>query len=245
MLNKYVDRENTAKTKRRWQMRGFKASLIWVFGILFFGGLVGVYAAPVESNTKMRSVSGNIGWIDVKLGKMQLNSDVGQDTRGITEYRINQDETRVTDPSDKKFLVIKDLRAGQHVTLQLIDNSGETMVRKIIAEPMSEPVFQEATGELEAIDVEAGTLIIEEKPLPNEGEKGNLSYFVFEPKEIVAMKDPSMQPVRLELKPGDLVKVQFVVKDGKRHAQSITLLKAASEITSTTTTTTTSTTVTH
>ena len=222
----------------------FKAILIGIFGVLFFGGLVRVYAAPVESNIKMRSVSGEISWIDVKLGLLQLKSDVGQDTRGITEYRINQDETRVTDPSDKKFLVIKDLRAGQHVTIELIDSSGETMVRKIIAEPMREPVLQEASGELEAIDVQAGTLIIEEKPLPNEGGKGNLSYFVFEPKDIVVMKSPSMQPVRLELKPGDLVKVEFVVKDGKRHAHSITLLSAAPETTSTTTTTTTSTTVT-
>ena len=58
------------------------------------------------------------------------------------------------------------------------------------------------------------------------------------------MKDPSIQPVQLELKPGDLVKVEYVVKDGKRHAHSITLLSAAPETTSTTTTTTTSTTVT-
>ena len=226
-------------------MRGFKAILFGVFGVLLFGGLAGVYAAGVESNTKTRSVSGEIVWIDVKLGLLQLKSDAGQDTRGITDYSINQDETRVTDPSDEKFLVIKDLRAGQHVTLTVIDSSGETMVRKIIAEPMPEPVLQEATGELEAIDVQAGTLIIEEKPLPDEGGKGDPYYFVFEPQTIVVMKTPSTQPVQLELKPGDLVRVEFVVKDGKRHARSITLLKAAPETTSTTTTTTTSTTVTR
>jgi hypothetical protein len=73
--------------------------------------------------------------------------------------------------------------------------------------------------------------------------KGNLFYFVFEPKDIVVMQSPSTQPVQLELNPGDLVKVEFWVKDGKRHAHSITLLRAASETRSTTTTTTTSTTV--
>lgn len=229
-------------------MRRFKVILIAVFGVLFFGGLARVYAVPVESNVKIRSVSGEIEWIDVKRGLLQLKSDVGQETRGITEYRINQDETRVVDPSDKKFLVIKDLRTGQHVTIELIDSPvdkpEETMARKIIAEPMREPVFQEVTGELEAIDVEAGTLIIEEKPLSSNGGKGNLSYFVFEPKNIVVMRTPSAQPVQLELKPGDLVQVEYVVKDGKRHAHSITLLSAAPETTSTTTTTT-STTVTH
>jgi hypothetical protein len=123
-----------------------KAIFIGVLGVLFFGGLVGVYAASVESSSKMRSVSGEISLIDVKLGKLQLKSDAGQDTRGITEYRINQDETRVVDPSDKKFLVIKDLRAGQHVTIQLIDGPDETIVRKIIAEPMPEAVLPEATS---------------------------------------------------------------------------------------------------
>lgn len=223
----------------------FKAILIGIFGVLFCGGLMRAYAAPVESNTKMRRVSGEIAWIDVKLGLLQLKSDAGQDTRDITEYRINLNETRVTDPSDKKFLVIKDLQAGQHVTIELIDSPGETMIRRIIAEPMPEPVFQESTGELESIDVQAGTLIIEEKPLPGEGGKGNLSYFTFEPNDIVVMRAPSKQSVRLELNPGDLVQVEYVVKDGKRHARSITLLSFAPEASSTTTTTTTSTTVTR
>jgi hypothetical protein len=223
----------------------FKVILIGFFAALFFGGLTRVYAAPVESNTKMRSVSGKISLIDVKLGKLQLNSDAGQDTRGISEYRINQDETRVTDPSDKKFIVIKDLQVGQHVTIQLIDSPDEVMARKIIAEPMPDPVLQEVTGELEAIDARAGTLIISEESLPDEGGKSKLSYFVFEPRDIIAFKDPSRQPVQLELKPGDIVKVEFVVKDGKRQARSITLLKAAPETTSTTTTTTISTTVTQ
>jgi cold shock CspA family protein len=229
-------------------MRGFKVILIGILGVLFLGGLVRVYAAGVESNPKMRSVSGEIVLIDVKLGLLQLKSDAGQDTRGITEYRINQDETRVTDPSDKKFIVIKDLLAGQHVTIELVDAPEETMARKIIAEPVLEPVLQEASGELESIDVKGGTLIIEEESLPVEagkGGKGKLTYFVFEPKDIVGMKDPSIQPVQLELKPGDRVKVEFVVKDGKRHARSITLLSAAPEAASTTTTTTTSTTVTQ
>ncbi len=121
----------------------FKVILIGVFGILFFGGWAQIFAAGVESNMKMRSISGEISAIDVKGGALQLKSDVGQDTRGITKYRINQDETRVTDLADKKFLVIKDLRVGQHVTVNLIDRLGEVMVQKIIASPLPEPVTQE------------------------------------------------------------------------------------------------------
>ncbi len=240
-----MDRNNVAKTERIGKVWGFKVILIVVFGVLFFGGLVRVYAVSVESNTEIRSVSGEIAWVDVKLGLLQLKSDAGQDTKGITEYRINQNETRVTDPLDQKFLVIKDLQAGQHVTIELSDSNGETTVRKIIVEFIPEPVFQEASGELEAIDVQEGTFVIEEEPLPSEREEGSLSYFVFEPKDIVVMRSPDMQPVQLELKPGDMVKVEYMVRDGKRHAHSITLLSAAPENTSTTTTTTTSTTVTQ
>jgi hypothetical protein len=223
----------------------FKAILIGFLGVLFLGGLAQVSAAVVGSNTKMRSVSGEISGIDVKLGKLQLKGVRGQDKRGISEYSINQDETRVTDPTDKKFLVIKDLQVGQHVSIELINSPKETMVRKIIAEPMPEPVFQEAVGELKAIDVEAGTLVIEQKPLSDEGGKDSLSYFVFEPKDIIIMEKPSTQPVQLVLKPGDLVKVEFMVKDGKRYARSITLLQAAQENKSTTTTTITRTIVTE
>lgn len=222
-----------------------KMILIAVLGVLLSCGGAGVYAAQAESNTKTRKVSGEITWIDVKLGKLHLKTDAGQTTSGTTEYRINQDQTRVTDSTDKKFLVIKDLQAGQHVTLELLDIPGDTLVRKIIAEPVVEPAVQEVTGVLEAIDVQAGTFSLAEEPLPAEGEKRNPSYFVFEPKTIVAMRSPSMEPIALELKPGDLVKVVFVVKDGKRHASSITLLSPAAGTTSTTTTTTTSTTVTR
>ncbi len=127
-------------------MWGFKRIVIGFLGVLFFGGLTQVSFAQAGSNTEMRSVSGEISLIDVKLGKLQLKSDAGQNTKGITEYRINQDETRVTDPTDKKFLVIKDLREGQHITIKLADAPGETMIRKIIAEPMPEPAPSETTS---------------------------------------------------------------------------------------------------
>lgn len=119
----------------------FKVILMGFLGVLFLGGLTRVSAVGVTADTKMRSVSGEISRIDVKLGSFQIKTDAGQDAKGITEYTTNQDETRVTDPADEKFLVIKDLRVGQHITIELIDSPGETMARKIIAQPMPEPVL--------------------------------------------------------------------------------------------------------
>lgn len=223
-------------------MWNFKVIMIGFLGMLMIGGSAQVYAAKEDSNTRLRRVSGEISWINVKSGSLQLKSDAGQDTRGITEYRINLQETRVTDPSDKKFLVIKDLRAGQHVILELIDARDETMIRKIIAYPMPAPILREAVGQLEAIDAQAGTLIISQKPLSGGIVSGNLYFFVFEPKNVVVMRAPSMQPVELVVKPGDTIKVEYVIRDGMRHVSSITLLQAAPETSSTTTTTTTTTT---
>jgi len=221
-----------------WKCKVVLAGLLCV---LMLSELTQASAAQVDSNTRMRRVSGNISWIDAKLGRLQLNSDAGQDTRGITEYRINLQETRVTDPTDTKFLVVKDLRPGQHVILELIDARDETMIRKIIAYPIPEPVLREAVGQLEAIDNQAGTLIISQKPQASGIGNGNLYFFVFEPKNVVVMRAPSMDPVALVLKQGDMIKVEFVVKDGMRHVSSITLLQAAPETTRTTITTTTTT----
>lgn len=68
----------------------------------------------------------------------------------------------------------------------------------------------------------------------------HLSYFVFEPNEIVVMRDPSIEPVRLVLKSGDVVRVIYVLKDEKKQAQSITYYspKVIKTIVTTTTTTT-------
>ncbi len=185
-------------------------------------------------------VSGEITWIDLKLGQLQLKSDTRQSTGEITEYRITEHETRVTNPSDKKFLSIEDLQPGQHVTIDVINGKEEKIVQKITADPRPASDFQEAYGEIEAIDVPAGTLILEGRLRSGEAQESNLSYFVFEPKDIVVMQSPSSQPVQLELKAGDVVKVEFVVRDGKQRAHSITLYSP--KVTSTTTTTTTTTT---
>ena len=227
-----------------WRHKSF---LIGILSVLLFGGLAQAGASELVPN--VRYISGEITWVDVKLGELQLRDEAPRGTRAVTQYRMNQQATNVTDPSDKKFLTVEDLRPGQRVAIEFELNShGEKMARKITVEATPEPAFQEAFGELEAIDVKAETLVLEQRPaIRREGGRGDLSYFLFEPREIVVMKSPSRQPVRLELKPGDPMKVEFVVKDGKQWARSITLYSALPELVdrTTTTTTTTSTTTTR
>lgn len=95
-----------------------------------------VLVRAAEETADVRHVSGEIVWIDTKLGKIQLKEDTSEGTRTLTEYQVNQDETRVTDPSDKKFLVIQDLRAGQYVIIDVIEGKEEKIVKKITTEPL-------------------------------------------------------------------------------------------------------------
>ena len=71
---------------------------------------------------------------------------------------------------------------------------------------------------------------------------GLVSVFVFDPQDIIVMESPSLQPVRLEVKPGDFVKVDYVVHQGKRYARSMMRYSAVPASTTTTTTTTSTTT---
>lgn len=197
-------------------------------------------SVQAEENSMMRH-SGEIGWVDVQSGKLDLNQEVQAGTQ-TTPYRINENSTRVTDPADEKFLNVGDLRAGQYVTIEVADHNKETIVSKIIVEPMKASEFQQAFGQIQSIDHTTGTIVVEERVRIGQEEKSRLSYFVYDPKTVVVMHSPNKQPVELMLKPGDVVKVDFVAVDGKQQARYITLYSPVVPSTSTTTTTTTTTT---
>lgn len=201
--------------------------------------LTGISVCSAQTEN-VRRVSGEIGWVDVQIGKLELNKETPKGTK-TTAYRINQNETRVTDPKDEKFLNVADLRAGQNITIEEVIGQEDKIVPKIIVEPVPSSEFQQAFGELKALDVAAGTLVVEERVRIGQEEINRSSDFVFDPKTIVVMHSPSKQPVELVLKPGDVVKVEFVEQGGEKQARYITLYSPT--VTSTTTTTTTTTTI--
>ena len=205
-------------------------------------GFIPEAASAAESAAPIRQASGEIVWLDTQLGKLQLYGDRSQGSRTTAEYRITEHETQVTDRSDKQFLAIADLRAGQHITIESKTSGEEHLATKITVEPTSAPLFQQAEGTIESIDANPGTFTLKETVTP--GAAGIVSAFVFDPKDIVIMESPSLQPVRLEVKPGDFVKVEYAVNDGKRSARSMMRYAVIPSPTSTTTTTTTSTTTT-
>lgn len=207
--------------------------IVAVTAAVLFTGI----SASAQEKEYVHQVSGEITWIDRMLGKLQLKNDTSAKTGEITEYRITRDETRVTDPTDTKLLTTEDLQPGQHVKIDLIYGKEENVVQKITVNPRTSSEFQEAYGEIQEINSGAGTFALAGRPVTGEMRESNLSYFVYEPKDIVVMQSPSSQPVQLELKPGDVVKVEYVVKDGKQWAHSIT--RYSPSVTSTTTTTTT------
>ncbi|HSV43420.1 MAG TPA: hypothetical protein VLJ10_02605 [Candidatus Bathyarchaeia archaeon] len=201
--------------------------------VLFTG-----FSVRAEEMADVRRISGEIGWVDVQLGKLELNKETPKGTE-TTTYRITQNETRVTDPKDEKFLNVADLRAGQNVTLEVVNHQEGEIVPKIIVEPVPVSEFQQSFGELKAVDASAGTLVVEERVRIGQEEISRSSDFVFDPQTIVAMRSPSKKPVELMLTPGDVVKVEFVERGGKKQARYITVYSPVATNTTTTTTTTT------
>ncbi len=189
-----------------------------VTAVMLFGGISARASEPAD----VRHVAGEITWVDLKVGAMDLKKDADPYTGEITAYRITRQETRVKSPLDKKFLSVDDLRPGQHVIVDVINGQEEKIVEKITADPRPASDLQEAYGQIEAVNVPAGTITV--------------SGGVFESNSIVIMQSPSRDPIQLELKPGDVVKVEFIVKDGKQMARFITLY--VPRVTRTTTTTT-------
>ena len=201
--------------------------------ILFTG--MSAYASGIPT---VSQVSGRVMWVDVKLGKMQIKLNGAPGMGETKDYRITRYETRVKDPSDKKFLTIDDLRPGENVTLDVVDGQENKIIEKIVAESLEASDFQEASGQIQAIDGQAGTLTLQENMRNGVVEESNLSYFLFDPNNIVVLQSPSIQPVALVLKPGDSVQVQFVLRDGKQQVYSITLYSPQHTTTTTVTTTT-------
>ena len=150
----------------------------------------------------------------------------------------------MTDNLDKQFLTITDLRAGQHIKIESRASGEEQIATKITVEPASTPLFQQAEGTIESINASnPGTFTLKETT--STPAAGTVSLFAFDPNTIVVMENPSLRPVRLEVKPGDFVKVDYVVNDGKRYARSMMRYSVIPAPTNTTTTTTTSTTTTR
>jgi len=193
---------------------------------------------PAYASVGISQVPGRVMWVDVKLGTMQIKLSQSPGMGETKEYRITRYETRVKDPSDKKFLTIDDLRPGENVTLDVVNGQEDKIIEKIVAESLEASDFQVASGQIQSIDPQAGTLTLQEKMRNGAEEQSNLSYFLFNPNSIVVFQSPSIQPVALVLKPGDSVQIQFVLRDGKQQVYSITLYSPQHTTTTTVTTTT-------
>ena len=218
-------------------MLGHKARVVGMLGVWLCGGLIPSAVLAAESAVPARQAAGEIVWLDTQLGKLQLYAEHSRGTRATAEYKITQQDTRVTDHLDKQFLSITDLRAGQYVNIESSASGGEQLATKITVQPTAAPLFEEAEGTIESIDVSnPGTLTLKETPSAEAA--GTVSVFAFDPNTIVVMESPSLQPVRLEVKPGDFVKVDYVVSDGKRYARSMMRYSAVPAPITTTTTTT-------
>jgi hypothetical protein len=206
-----------------------------MIAVTLFAGISAYASVGIPT---VNQVPGRVMWIDVKLGQMQIKINGSPGMGETKDYRITRYETRVKDPSDKKFLTIDDLRPGENVTLDVIEGQEDKIIEKIVAESLEASDFQVASGQIQAIDGQAGTLALQEKTRNGVEEQSDLTNFFFDPNSIVVLQSPSIQPVALVLKHGDSVQVQFVIRDGRQQVYSITLYSPQHTTTTTVTTTT-------
>lgn len=224
-------------------MFGQKSLIIGALSACLCGGAALTAVASAETAAPVHQAAGEIVWLDIQLGQLQLNTDTSPGGRATAQYKITQHDTRVTDHLDKQFLTISDLRAGQHITIESKASGQEQLATKINVELTSAPLFEEAAGTIESIDASnPGSFTLKETTRTQA--EGTVSLFVFDPNTIVVMESPSLQPVQLNVKPGDFVKVDYVVIDGRRYARSM-MRYATPPAPRTTTVTTTSTTTTR
>ncbi len=202
--------------------------------------LVSGIPARAQGMPAVRHETGEITWVDINLGQLEMRNDAAPATREVSKYRITEHETRVTDKSDKKFLAIKDLQPGQHVIIDVVDGKEGMVVQKITADPKTTADLRETYGVVDALDIVAGTLVVAQRSIEGNAMEDKLSYFVIDPKSIIVTRSPSVVPVELFLKKGDVVKIVSADMNGKQSARSITVYSPSVTSVTTTTTVTTS-----
>jgi len=98
--------------------------------------------AHAQPKPVITQVSGEIAWIDVQLGQLQLTSFADNSWQETQVYRISLQNTLVTDPMDQEYLVVKDLHEGQFIKMDVSKrgkNGEELFVSKIVTDLRSTP----------------------------------------------------------------------------------------------------------
>ena len=195
-----------------------KMSIVTAIAVLLIGFFVRV--SPADN---IFQVYGEIIWIDLESGVLELKNDTSLNRDEILEYRITEHETSVTDPEDKKFFAIEYLHPGQHVVIDIVPGKEKDIVKKIIIDPRPSSEYREAYGRIDSMHVPSRTFTLAGNSGSAEAKESNLSYFVFNTENIIVMQSPSSEPASLAFRKGDVVKVEYMVRDRKQYARRITL----------------------
>ncbi len=194
---------------------------------MVFTGISARAAEMMQSD--VHQVPGEIMWVDLQSGQLQVQTDTAP-VGDLTEFRIDRDETRVKSDPDNEFLQINDLHPGQDVTVDVVNGNEGKIVQRIITEPRPASDFMEAYGAIGAIDFSSGTFTLVGRQRVSEEEETNVTYFSFDPKNIIVMQSPNRHMDQIEVKSGDVVRIEFVVIDGKRMAHAITVFSPSPEV---------------
>lgn len=168
----------------------------------------------LKSTDEFRTV-GRIEIIDPQNGYLTLreNNPSGNSDH-LSQYWISQRRTTVTDPMDKQFLKLDDLKAGQIVRVDYTkspDKPDRWDARKIVLFPTKDVRW--VFGKVESIDPSTNTVVLYE--IVPDRTLNEPIYFVVDPIQTSLIYPSQREFITLKsLRPGDRVQVLIPSKAG-------------------------------
>lgn len=169
----------------------------------------------------VRQVPGEITWIDLQSGQLQLQTNTSP-IGNIIDFRINREQTRVVNPADQS-LDINDLHPGQNVTIDVSNGQGDAIVQNITTEVSPSSDYLEAYGQIGTVDLLGNSFTLSGAQRVGTKEQNKVTSFIFDPQNIVVTQSPSKGPFDAQMRTGQIVRIEYAMKDDQRMVRSITV----------------------
>ena len=176
-----------------------------------------------EQSAQVKQASGEVAAVDLALGRLTLREIADGRSAETQDYALSARDTAVTDPLDKQFLKLEGLQPGYRVRVDYAVVDGRRLAKKITVDSVND--LRWAVGTVSAMDARRNTLwISQERPVGSVGSSVITQYETDSGTQVMDLAERRFISLG-EIQPGDLVQVEFTLKNGKRVARLISNLE--------------------
>ena len=176
-----------------------------------------------EQSAQVKQASGEVAAVDLALGRLTLREIADGRSAETQDYALSARDTAVTDPLDKQFLKLEGLQPGYRVRVDYAVVDGQRLAKKITVDSVND--LRWAVGTVSAMDARRNTLwISQERPAGSVGSSVITQYETDSGTQVMDLAERRFISLG-EIQPGDLVQVEFTLKNGKRVARLISNLE--------------------